>query len=66
MDQASRSLSGGFWPTIIPLAGRAKTHQPGAIPVTAEEKAVLIKGASELLLDILKKPLDATLGTVRE
>ena len=31
---------------------------PGARSVTAEEKAALIKGASQLLLDVLKKPLE--------
>jgi len=34
--------------------------------VTAEEKAALIKGASELLLDVLKKPLDATFVIIEE
>ncbi len=34
--------------------------RPGASSVTAEEKAALIMGASQLLLDVLNKPLDAT------
>jgi 4-oxalocrotonate tautomerase len=42
----------------------------GTIPdvnsVTAEEKAALIKGASQLLLDVLNKPLDATYVIIEE
>ena len=38
----------------------------GAASVTAEEKAALIKGASQLLLDVLKKPLEATFVIVEE
>lgn len=34
--------------------------------VTADEKARLIKGVSELLYDVLGKPLDATLVTIQE
>lgn len=37
--------------------------QPAATP---EEKAELIKGASELLLRVLNKPLDATFVTITE
>ena len=33
---------------------------------TAEEKARLIKGVSELLLDVLGKPLDSTFVTIQE
>ncbi len=33
---------------------------------TSEEKAELIKGASELLLKVLNKPLDATFVTITE
>jgi 4-oxalocrotonate tautomerase len=39
---------------------------PGASSVTAEEKAVFIKGASQLLLDVLNKPLDATYVIIEE
>ncbi len=39
---------------------------PGARSVTAEEKAALIKGASELLLDVLKKPLESTFVIIDE
>ena len=33
---------------------------------TAEEKARLIKGVSEVLLDVLGKPLDSTFVTIHE
>lgn len=39
---------------------------PGRSSVTAEEKARLIAGASELLLDVLNKPLDATFVVIEE
>ena len=39
---------------------------PGAASVTAEQKAALIKGASELLLDVLDKPLEATFVVIEE
>ncbi|RED58604.1 tautomerase family protein [Cohnella lupini] len=34
--------------------------------ITAEEKAALIKGASELLLNVLNKPLDSTFVVIEE
>jgi len=39
---------------------------PGAESVTAEEKAALIKGVSELLRDVLDKPLDSTFVIINE
>ena len=39
---------------------------PGASAATAEEKAALIKGASELLRDVLHKPLEATFVVIEE
>ena len=39
---------------------------PGASATTAEEKAALIKGASELMLHVLKKPLDSTFVVIEE
>jgi len=39
---------------------------PGRSAVTAEEKARLIAGASQLLLDVLNKPLDATFVVIEE
>jgi 4-oxalocrotonate tautomerase len=40
--------------------------QPGRSAVTAEEKAALIKGTSQLLLDVLNKPLDSTFVVIEE
>jgi 4-oxalocrotonate tautomerase len=38
----------------------------GVDSVTAEEKAALIKGVSQLLLDVLNKPLDSTYVLIEE
>ena len=40
--------------------------KPGSNSVTAQEKAALIKGASELLLTVLNKPLEATFVVIEE
>ena len=40
--------------------------KPSATSVTAEEKAKLIAGVSQLLLDVLNKPLDATFVVIEE
>jgi 4-oxalocrotonate tautomerase len=39
---------------------------PGAVSVTPEQKAALIKGASRLLLDVLNKPLESTFVVIDE
>jgi 4-oxalocrotonate tautomerase len=55
--------------TTMPIVTIQTTREgtnPGAASVTAEEKAALIKGASQLLLDVLKKPLDSTFVIVDE
>ncbi|HEV7325481.1 MAG TPA: 4-oxalocrotonate tautomerase family protein [Bosea sp. (in: a-proteobacteria)] len=39
---------------------------PGRNAATAEEKARLIAGTSQLLLDVLNKPLDATFVVIEE
>jgi len=39
---------------------------PGRDAATAEEKAALIKGASELLLNVLNKPLESTFVVIEE
>ena len=39
---------------------------PDRAAATAEEKAALIKGTSQLLLDVLNKPLDATFVVIEE
>jgi 4-oxalocrotonate tautomerase len=38
----------------------------GAVSVTPQEKAALIKGASQLLLDVLNKPLESTFVVIEE
>ena len=40
--------------------------KPGTDSVTADEKAQLIKGVSQLLLDVLNKPLSATFVVIEE
>ncbi|CAI6085518.1 tautomerase family protein [Cohnella sp. JJ-181] len=39
---------------------------PDRDAVTAEEKAALIKGVSELLLNVLNKPLESTFVVIEE
>ena len=39
---------------------------PGRNAVTADEKAKLIAGASQLLLEVLNKPLEATFVVIEE
>jgi len=39
---------------------------PGRDATSAEEKARLIAGASQLLLDVLNKPLDSTFVVIEE
>lgn len=39
---------------------------PGSDTVTAQEKAELIRGVSELLRDVLGKPLEATFVVINE
>ncbi|WP_266182905.1 tautomerase family protein [Dyella humicola] len=39
---------------------------PGLSAATAEQKAALIKGVSQLLLDVLNKPLDSTFVAIDE
>jgi 4-oxalocrotonate tautomerase len=39
---------------------------PDADAATAEEKSALIQGVSQLLLDVLKKPLESTFVVIDE
>jgi 4-oxalocrotonate tautomerase len=39
---------------------------PGRAAATPEEKAALIKGASQLLLEVLNKPLETTFVVIEE
>jgi 4-oxalocrotonate tautomerase len=51
---------------IITIQVTREGSKPGNDSVTAEEKAQLIKGASQLLLDVLNKPLEATFVVIEE
>ncbi len=39
---------------------------PGRSSVTAEEKAAIIKGVSDVLLNVLNKPLESTYVVIEE
>ena len=51
---------------IVTIQVTREGTEPGASSVTATEKAALIKGASELLLKVLNKPLDSTFVIIEE
>ncbi|TKC88804.1 4-oxalocrotonate tautomerase family protein [Trinickia terrae] len=51
---------------IVTIQVTREGTQPGATSVTADEKAQLIKGVSQLLLDVLNKPLEATFVVIQE
>jgi 4-oxalocrotonate tautomerase len=51
---------------IVTIHVTREGTKPGTNSVTADEKAALIKGASELLLNVLNKPLDATFVIIEE
>jgi 4-oxalocrotonate tautomerase len=51
---------------IVTIQVTREGTQPGTSAVTADEKARLIKGVSELLLDVLKKPPEATFVVIQE
>ena len=51
---------------IVTIQVTREGTKPGANAVTAEEKAALIKGVSEVLLDVLNKPLDSTFVVIEE
>jgi 4-oxalocrotonate tautomerase len=51
---------------IVTIQVTREGTQPGADRLTAEEKAALIKGASELLRDVLHKPLASTFVVIEE
>jgi 4-oxalocrotonate tautomerase len=51
---------------IVTIQVTREGSKPGNESVTAEEKAQLIKGASQLLLDVLNKPLEATFVVIEE
>jgi 4-oxalocrotonate tautomerase len=51
---------------IVTIQVTREGTQPGTQAVTAEEKTKLIAGASQLLLDVLNKPLEATFVVIEE
>ena len=51
---------------IITIQVTREGTKPGANAVTAEEKAALIKGVSEVLLNVLNKPLESTFVVIEE
>ena len=51
---------------VVTIQVTREGTKPGATSVTSEEKAALIKGASELLRDVLGKPLDSTFVIIEE
>ena len=51
---------------IVTIQATREGTTPDRTSVSAEEKAALIKGVSELLRDVLNKPLDATFVVIEE
>jgi len=51
---------------IVTIQLTREGTKPGADALTASEKAALIKGASELMRDVLNKPLDSTFVVIDE
>ena len=51
---------------IVTIQVTREGTKPGADCVSAEEKAQLIKGVSQVLLDVLHKPLESTFVVIEE
>ena len=51
---------------IVTIQVTREGSGPGRSAVTADEKAKLIAGVSQLLLDVLHKPLDSTFVVIEE
>ena len=51
---------------IVTIQVTREGSGPGRSSVTADEKAKLIAGVSQLLLDVLHKPLDSTFVVIEE
>ena len=51
---------------IVTIQVTQEGSGPGRDSVTAEEKAALIAGVSQVLLDVLNKPLESTFVVVEE
>jgi 4-oxalocrotonate tautomerase len=63
---ASGTDSGHSKMPIVTIQVTREGTKPGSHAVTASEKAALIKGVSELLLNVLNKPLDSTFVIIEE
>lgn len=51
---------------IVTVQVTREGSTPDRNSVTAQEKAAIIKGVSEVLLDVLNKPLDSTYVVIEE
>ena len=51
---------------IVTIQVTREGTTPDRQSVTAEEKAALIKGVSQVLLDVLNKPLESTFVVIEE
>lgn len=51
---------------IVTIQVTREGTKPGAASLTAEEKAILIAGVSQLLLEVLNKPLESTFVVIEE
>ena len=51
---------------IVTIQVTREGNTPGTNAPTADEKAQLIKGVSELLRDVLNKPLESTFVVIQE
>jgi 4-oxalocrotonate tautomerase len=51
---------------IVTIQVTRERTTPDTASVTSEQKAALIKGASQLLLDVLNKSLEATFVVIEE
>jgi 4-oxalocrotonate tautomerase len=51
---------------IVTIQVTREGSKPGNDSVTADEKAALIGGVSQLLLDVLNKPLESTFVVIQE
>ncbi|KXU89017.1 4-oxalocrotonate tautomerase [Caballeronia megalochromosomata] len=51
---------------IVTIQVTREGNKPGTNAVTADEKVQLIKGVSQLLLDVLNKPLESTFVVIQE
>lgn len=51
---------------IVTIQVTREGSGPGRAAVTAQEKAALIAGVSQLLLDVIHKPLESTFVVIEE